>query len=139
MILEPFELFLTRFLDADHGVGRGVERAQQLVELELDRVRIVVLSVLDHREQQQRQERETDRDRELPPTRESEAAPTTSQAASKALRTSTHCSEQSQVVRWREVRANGRGFRVMRSASWRVVSCMGEPYPSGVERELRQR
>src|SRR6185436_11398279 len=63
-----------------------------------------------------------------------EIAPTTSHARPKVTTAMIHRSDPSTRVRRRDVRANRRGFWVIRSASWLVGSSMRLGYPSARSR-----
>src|SRR5687767_6529242 len=64
--LQLVELLVSRLLEIHQVVVRARERADQLVELELDRVALAVLGVLDQEHHQERHDRRAGVDRQLP-------------------------------------------------------------------------
>src|SRR6185436_5807112 len=74
-LLQEFELFVLHVLDINEHVARRVYRADELVELEVDGVRVAVLRVLDEEDHEEGEDRRPGIDDELPVLGEAEKRP----------------------------------------------------------------
>jgi hypothetical protein len=66
LLLQTSELFVGEVLEIDEVVAGGFHGADELMELELDRLRLAVLRVLNDEHHEERDDRRAGVDRQLP-------------------------------------------------------------------------